>query len=102
MAIAGLYTFVHLVHKSGYADRMQLLIALFIACEFGCYVAIRQLVNAKEWLTACQLGTLYTESCELLLKRFPIGRGRKGLLRKRLRASQTYQVGLRHLAALSR
>jgi len=38
----------------GYADRMQFLIALFIAFEFGCYVAIRQVVNAKEWLSACQ------------------------------------------------
>jgi len=58
MAIAGLYTSVHLVHTSGYADRMQFLIALFIACEFGCYVTIRQMVNAKEWLMACQLGPL--------------------------------------------
>jgi len=47
------------------------LIALFIAFEFGCYVTIRQVVNAKEWLSAW--------------------RGRKGLLRKRLRASTTYQ-----------
>jgi hypothetical protein len=102
MAIAGLCTFVHLVHTSGYADHMQFLIALFIACEFGCYVAIRQVVNAKEWLMACQFGTLSTKSCELSLKRFSIGRGRKGLLRKRLRASQTYQVGLRHMGALLR
>jgi hypothetical protein len=47
------------------------LIGLFIACEFGCYVAIRQVVNAKEWLSAW--------------------RGRKGQLRKRLRASRTYE-----------
>ncbi|KAI0320813.1 patatin-domain-containing protein [Amylostereum chailletii] len=46
-------------------------IFLFIACEFGFYVLIRQLVNAKEWLSAW--------------------RGRKGLLRKRLRASNTYE-----------
>ena len=32
----------------------QLLIALFIGFEFGCYVTIRQVVNAKEWLSACQ------------------------------------------------
>lgn len=47
------------------------LIGLFIACEFGCYVAIRQVVNAKEWLSAW--------------------RGRKGQLRKQLRASKTYK-----------
>jgi len=35
---------------------LLLLISLFIACEFGCYVAIRQVVNAKEWLSACQWG----------------------------------------------
>ncbi|KAI0053533.1 patatin-domain-containing protein [Auriscalpium vulgare] len=46
-------------------------IFLFISCEFGLYVTIRQMVNAKEWLSAW--------------------RGRKGLLRKRLRASTTYQ-----------
>ncbi|KAI0265196.1 acyl transferase/acyl hydrolase/lysophospholipase [Gloeopeniophorella convolvens] len=50
---------------------MLFFIGLFIACEFGLYVAIRQMVNAKEWLSAW--------------------RGRKGLLRKRLRASRTYQ-----------
>lgn len=33
---------------------LQLLIALFIAFEFGCYVTTRQVVNAKEWLSACQ------------------------------------------------
>ncbi|KAG6333768.1 hypothetical protein ID866_5316 [Astraeus odoratus] len=38
---------------------------------FGLYVVIRQLVNTKEWLTAW--------------------RGRKGLLRKRLRAARTYE-----------
>lgn len=46
-------------------------IFLFIMCEFGFYVIIRQLVNAKEWLLAW--------------------RGRKGQLRKRLRAATTYQ-----------
>ncbi|ETW83956.1 hypothetical protein HETIRDRAFT_237210, partial [Heterobasidion irregulare TC 32-1] len=46
-------------------------IFLFIMCEFGLYVIIRQLVNAKEWLLAW--------------------RGRKGQLRKRLRAATTYQ-----------
>ncbi|KAF8265118.1 hypothetical protein EI94DRAFT_1736630 [Lactarius quietus] len=50
---------------------LLLLISLFIAFEFGCYVAIRQVVNAKEWLSAW--------------------RGRKGQLRKRLRASKTYE-----------
>ncbi|KAF8505953.1 patatin-domain-containing protein [Russula emetica] len=50
---------------------LLLVIALFIAFEFGCYVTIRQVVNAKEWLSAWS--------------------GRKGLLRKRLRASRTYE-----------
>lgn len=50
---------------------LLLLISLFIACEFGCYVAIRQVVNAKEWLSAWS--------------------GRKGQLRKRLRASRSYE-----------
>ncbi|THH28944.1 hypothetical protein EUX98_g5239 [Antrodiella citrinella] len=47
------------------------LIFLFIGVEFGFYILIRQLVNAKEWLSAW--------------------RGRKGLLRKRLRNARTYQ-----------
>ncbi|KAJ7682771.1 patatin-like phospholipase domain-containing protein [Mycena polygramma] len=46
-------------------------IFLFIAAEFGFYVFLRQLVNAKEWMLAW--------------------RGKKGLLRKRLRASRTYE-----------
>ncbi|KAH8830520.1 patatin-like phospholipase domain-containing protein [Flagelloscypha sp. PMI_526] len=45
-------------------------ISLFIAGEFSLYIIIRQLVNAKEWVTAW--------------------RGRKGALRKKLRASKTY------------
>ncbi|KZT05528.1 patatin-domain-containing protein [Laetiporus sulphureus 93-53] len=47
------------------------LIFLFIAVQFSLYVLIRQLVNAKEWLSAW--------------------RGRKGVLRQRLRNAQTYQ-----------
>ncbi|KAI0254899.1 acyl transferase/acyl hydrolase/lysophospholipase [Lactifluus subvellereus] len=50
---------------------LLLVISSFIACEFSFYVTIRQVVNAKEWLSAW--------------------RGRKGLLRKQLRASRTYQ-----------
>lgn len=46
------------------------LIFLFIAAEFGMYVIIRQLVNTKEWLIAW--------------------RGRKGVLRRRLRSARTY------------
>ncbi|KAI0028467.1 acyl transferase/acyl hydrolase/lysophospholipase, partial [Vararia minispora EC-137] len=45
-------------------------IFLFIAFLFGLYILIRQLVNAKEYISAW--------------------RGRKGLLRKRLRGSQSY------------
>lgn len=33
---------------------IQLLIFLFIGVEFGLYVLIRQLVNTKEWLSACR------------------------------------------------
>ncbi|EPT03811.1 hypothetical protein FOMPIDRAFT_138969 [Fomitopsis schrenkii] len=47
------------------------LIFLFITVEFGFYILIRQMVNAKEWLSAW--------------------RGRKGVLRQRLRSAQTYQ-----------
>ncbi|KAG5649037.1 hypothetical protein DXG03_000386 [Asterophora parasitica] len=46
-------------------------IFLFIAGEFGFYIVIRQLVNTKEWITAW--------------------RGKKGVLRKKLRASKNYQ-----------
>ncbi|KAH6914879.1 patatin-like phospholipase domain-containing protein [Coprinopsis sp. MPI-PUGE-AT-0042] len=53
--------------------RWPLLIFIFtvIMGEFGLYVLIRQVVNAKEWITAW--------------------RGQKGRLRKKLRASQTYE-----------
>ncbi|KAJ7180137.1 patatin-domain-containing protein [Mycena crocata] len=46
-------------------------IFLFIAAEFGLYVLLRQLVNIKEWISAW--------------------RGKKGLLRKNLRAARTYE-----------
>lgn len=44
----------------------QLLIALFIAFEFGCYVGIRQVVNAKEWLSACQSSEIWMIFCVLI------------------------------------
>ncbi|KAI9001002.1 patatin-domain-containing protein [Trametes punicea] len=47
------------------------LIFLFIAAQFGMYVMIRQLVNAKEWVSAW--------------------RGKRGILRARLRNARTYQ-----------
>ncbi|KAI0352949.1 patatin-domain-containing protein [Trametes cingulata] len=47
------------------------LIFAFIAAQFGMYVIIRQLVNAKEWVSAW--------------------RGRRGILRARLRNAKTYQ-----------
>ncbi|TFK75876.1 patatin-domain-containing protein, partial [Pluteus cervinus] len=50
---------------------LLILIFLIIAAEFGLYVVIRQLVNTKEWFTAWS--------------------GRKGLLRKNLRAAQSYE-----------
>ncbi|KAJ7638843.1 acyl transferase/acyl hydrolase/lysophospholipase [Roridomyces roridus] len=46
-------------------------IFLFIALEFGGYVLLRQLVNVKEWISAW--------------------RGKKGLLRKNLRAARSYE-----------
>ncbi|TFY82714.1 hypothetical protein EWM64_g1287 [Hericium alpestre] len=55
-------------------------IFLFITFEFGLYVLIRQLVNAKEWLYAW--------------------RGRKGLLRKKLRAATSYEEWKDAAAAL--
>ncbi len=36
-----------------YLNRLQGLIFLFIAVQFGMYIMIRQLVNAKEWISAC-------------------------------------------------
>jgi hypothetical protein len=51
---------------------VQFLIFSFISMEFGLYILIRQLVNGKEWLT--------------------VWRGKKGVLRKRLRAATTYEV----------
>ncbi|OAX43465.1 patatin-domain-containing protein [Rhizopogon vinicolor AM-OR11-026] len=53
--------------------RWPLLFLIFaiIAAQFSLYIVIRQLVNTKEWLVAW--------------------RGRKGLLRKRLRGANTYQ-----------
>ncbi|KAF9009035.1 acyl transferase/acyl hydrolase/lysophospholipase [Cyathus striatus] len=50
---------------------LLLFIFLFIAAEFGLYILIRQLVNAKEWFTAW--------------------RGQKGILRRKLRAAQSYE-----------
>ncbi|KAF8914659.1 acyl transferase/acyl hydrolase/lysophospholipase [Mucidula mucida] len=50
---------------------LLLLIFLFIGAEFGLYVLLRQLVNTKEYLSAW--------------------RGRKGVLRKKLRASKSYE-----------
>ncbi|KAJ7590978.1 acyl transferase/acyl hydrolase/lysophospholipase [Mycena floridula] len=55
-------------------------ILLFTAAEFGCYVLIRQLVNTKEWISAW--------------------RGQKGVLRKRLRNSHTYEEWKQAAAAL--
>lgn len=50
---------------------LLIFIFLFIAAEFGLYVLIRQLVNGKEWVYAW--------------------RGKKGQLRKKMRASRTYE-----------
>lgn len=54
------------------------------------YVLIRQLVNTKEWLIACEylVASGLTSSSRT---RFA-GRGRKGMLRRRLRSARTYQV----------
>ncbi|KIY71470.1 patatin-domain-containing protein [Cylindrobasidium torrendii FP15055 ss-10] len=50
---------------------LLLFIFLFIGAEFSIYVMLRQLVNAKEWVTAW--------------------RGQKGKLRKTMRASKDYE-----------
>ncbi|KAG7096913.1 hypothetical protein E1B28_004317 [Marasmius oreades] len=47
-------------------------IFIFITAEFGLYVVIRQVVNGKEWISAW--------------------RGKKGALRKRLRAARNYEA----------
>ncbi|KAF9075771.1 patatin-domain-containing protein [Rhodocollybia butyracea] len=57
-------------------------IFLFIAVEFGLYVFIRQIVNTKEWIFSW--------------------RGRKGVLRKRLRGAKTYQEWKDAAATLDR
>lgn len=67
----------------------QLLIFLFIGIEFGLYVLIRQLVNTKEWLSACENPT---SKYIIHLAEILPGRGRKGVLRRRLRNATTYQV----------
>ncbi|KAI9574442.1 patatin-domain-containing protein [Boletus coccyginus] len=50
---------------------LLLFIFVIIAAQFSLYIFIRQVVNTKEWLSAW--------------------RGRKGVLRRRLRASRTYE-----------
>ncbi|KAK1236604.1 hypothetical protein PQX77_000156 [Marasmius sp. AFHP31] len=50
---------------------LLIFIFVFITAEFGLYVFIRQVVNGKEWISAW--------------------RGRKGVLRKRMRAARTYE-----------
>ncbi|KZP33022.1 patatin-like phospholipase domain-containing protein [Athelia psychrophila] len=59
---------------------LLIFIFAFIAGEFGLYVLIRQLVNGKEWLLAW--------------------RGRKGVLRKQLRAARTYEEWKKTAAAM--
>uniref|UniRef100_A0A0W0FJR1 Patatin-like phospholipase domain-containing protein n=1 Tax=Moniliophthora roreri TaxID=221103 RepID=A0A0W0FJR1_MONRR len=58
---------------------LLLFIFIFIAAEFGLYVFIRQVVNGKEWISAW--------------------RGKKGLLRKRLRAARNYEASREWKAA---
>lgn len=59
---------------------LLILIFIFITAEFGFYVLIRQVVNTKEWISAW--------------------RGQKGVLRKQLRASKTYDDWKAAAAAL--
>jgi hypothetical protein len=40
----------------------KIFIFIFIAAEFGLYVLIRQLVNGKEWITACEFQTSCSEA----------------------------------------
>lgn len=70
------------------SDLLQCFIFIFIMAEFGLYVFIRQLVNTKEWFTACLLPL----SLFRVLYSFSPGRGEKGRLRKRLRSARTYDV----------
>ena len=70
----------------------QFLIFVIILAEFGFYVLIRQIVNAKEWLSACRLSSAVMDHRRIL--NFHVGTGRKGLLRLQLRGAKTYQVSL--------
>ena len=66
----------------------QVFIFVIIAAQFSLYIFIRQVVNTKEWLSACE-----SNSCiPTVLSYVASGRGRKGELRRRLRASRTYDV----------
>lgn len=59
--------------------------------EFGFYVFIRQLVNTKEWFTACS--SIHCCFMSVFVNFCFKGRGEKGRLRKRLRGARTYEVG---------
>lgn len=69
----------------------QCFIFLFIMAEFGLYVIIRQLVNTKEWISACMTIASLRFISGLI---FCSGRGQKGRLRKRLRSARTYEVSI--------
>jgi hypothetical protein len=60
---------------------------MIIFAEFGLYVFIRQVVRGLEWLFAC--ASFPGLELSLQLMGFP-GRGRKGLLRTKLRNAKTY------------
>lgn len=73
------------------AHNTQFLLAVVIFAQFGLYVAIRQVVNTLEWLFACK-SILANKSSPIAGSRgFQSGRGRKGVLRQKLRNAKTYQ-----------
>jgi hypothetical protein len=69
------------------AHSAQFLLGIVIFGQFGLYVVIRQVVNTMEWLFACKC---VIEIC-LVSAEVQSGRGRKGVLRQRLRNAKSYQ-----------
>src|SRR5258708_38328429 len=60
---------------------------MVIFAEFGLYVFIRQVVRGLEWLFACRPFLGLDLSSQLMVF---LGRGRKGLLRSKLRGAKSY------------
>ena len=73
--------------KASIHTSIQVILFTFIFVIFGLYVFVRQIVNAIEWMFACGCPI---QDYWLTLIDYNLGRGMKGLLRKRLRAARDY------------